>query len=74
MLKIILKFKDKLSISLDEQAGDKQQSALHIAASRNNQTAYDLLIAAGARQDIKDSAGKTALDYKEPAEKPSMLI
>lgn len=63
MLNVILKFRERLSITLDEQAGDKKQSALHIAASRNNYAAYELLIASGARQDLKDNEGKTASDY-----------
>ncbi|QRN03983.1 hypothetical protein GH742_08945 [Legionella sp. MW5194] len=66
MLNIILKFRERLSIIIDEQAGDKKQNALHIAASRNNHVAYDLLIASGAKQDIKDSERKTASDYYLP--------
>lgn len=63
MLSKLLKFKGELSINLDEQqASGKKLTALHVAASYNNQTAYDLLIASGANPDIFNSEGKKAAD------------
>lgn len=71
MLRILLKFKDVLSIDIDEQAGEKMQTALHQTALRNNRTAYDLLIESGANPNIESRDGKKAMDYFPASMTPS---
>jgi hypothetical protein len=63
MLKIMLSFKDALSINIDEQAGEKKQNALHLTAINNNRIGYDLLIASGANPDIESFERKKEIDY-----------
>ena len=70
MLAILLEFKKELKINIDEQAGDKQQTALHITALRNNHIAYELLLSANADPSIRNTEGKIAGDYITP--KPTL--
>ena len=42
--------------------GDRA-TLLMIAADRGNVDAVELLLKRGARKDLKDTSGKTALDY-----------
>ena len=48
---------------VNARAKGKGATALMIAAGHGNQEAVDLLLKVGARKDVEDTSGKTALDY-----------
>ena len=62
---LILEYKDKLTIDINETAGADKVNALHIAAGKGNKLAYDLLIANGANDSIKAGNGLTASEILE---------
>lgn len=64
LIKILLSYKEILQIDINEQAGDKQLSALHIAALKGNQEIYLNLKTNGAI-DLKDSDGTFASTHME---------
>lgn len=65
LLKILLKYKDKLNINIDEKAGDDERAALHYAGIYKNEEAFDILIKAEANQNLPDIHGNTPEKYME---------
>lgn len=55
MLVIVLEYKDKLSINIDQQWGSKYFGLLHLAAHSGNTAAYECLVRAGADEEILNS-------------------
>ena len=51
------------NINAQDDNPTKRKTALHWAVTTSKIAAIDILIAAGARADIKDAVGKTAVDY-----------
>ena len=51
-------------INAQDDNPKSRRTALHWAAIKGHMSIFDLLIAKGAKVDIKDAEGKTALDYR----------
>ena len=68
LIEILLSYKEQLHININEQAGPAQRAAIHYAAIKKNQAAYDLLVRHGADDSIPDANGLTAADYLVPAD------
>lgn len=62
LAELLLKFKGKIPLDINEQAGDDSRSALHYAALKNNLDIYQLLLKNGAI-DKEDGGGKFAAEY-----------
>lgn len=62
VMRIILGFKNVLTINLNEKAGKDSQTALHYAAINGDKELYDLLLQNGAVDD-KDAKGNLAAIY-----------
>lgn len=60
LVKILISFKNILSININETAGKDNFSALHYAANAGNQLIYDFLIQNAADITLLDVAGFTA--------------
>lgn len=57
--KIILAYKDRLNININEAPGQEKHSPLHYAALNANVDLYNLLVACGADKNQPDNQGKT---------------
>lgn len=63
LIKVLLRYKDKLEIKINEQAGPKKYSALHHAALKGNKDIYDYLIQQDADPNLEDDEKHTPKYY-----------
>jgi tetratricopeptide (TPR) repeat protein len=74
LVTILIKFKKKLNININEQAGEKHLAAIHYAALRGNQSLYDLLVEHSADVNLKDKDNKTAEEYMKKYEEERQSV
>ena len=63
LVRILLSYKDKLPMDLNQQSGNDNRTPAHYAALQGNFEVCDLLQKCGADKNIKDQLGSTADDY-----------
>lgn len=63
LVKILLEYTVPLKIKIDEQAGEKQYSALHYAAFKGNRALYNLLVSHHANEVLLDATLTTPYQY-----------
>ena len=60
MIKLLLEYKNELSINIDEQAGSENRAAIHYAALKGHRELFKFLIQQGADENLKDKSGVIA--------------
>lgn len=63
LIKILLSYKQPLSINIDEQVGQDNFAAIHYAATQGHQELYDYLVQQGANVQVSDAKGISAERY-----------
>jgi ankyrin repeat protein len=60
LIEILLSYKDKLNININERSGSENRAAIHFAALNEFQSAFDLLVDNGADLELTDNNGFSA--------------
>jgi hypothetical protein len=63
LIKVLMSYKGRLNINVNEQAGPEQLTALHHAAKSTNTEIYHFIVRQDADQTIADKAGMKASAY-----------